>query len=277
MTDSNLLSADSHFAFGKNWLEYAQKIDEARIDQAVADLQRLAGRERFDGLSFLDIGCGSGLHALAAVRMGALRVVGVDIDADSVAASRGTLARFAPDSDARFEVVSVFDMSPETHGGFDVVYSWGVLHHTGDMYRALAVAASLVGGGGYAHGGFVQEDAVLRHVATHQTLVLAHHAKRPEAGHAFAHMAGAVGLERVEAAVRRESAKLRQSAWHGLLQRRARLDGRLSLRIDQPEGLPCFFCQTRVPCRARVRQDSGALPSGVAGIGLRRVHVRALA
>ncbi|HET9048726.1 MAG TPA: class I SAM-dependent methyltransferase [Chiayiivirga sp.] len=148
MTTSDLLSADSHFAFGKNWLDYAQKIDEARINQAVADLQRLAGRERFDGLSFLDIGCGSGLHALAAVRMGAVRVVGVDIDADSVAASRGTLAKFAPDGDARFEVVSVFDMSPETHGGFDVVYSWGVLHHTGDMYRALAVAASLVGGGG---------------------------------------------------------------------------------------------------------------------------------
>lgn len=145
MTTNDLLSADSHFAFGKNWLDYAQKIDEARITQAVIDLQRLSGLERFDGLSFLDIGCGSGLHALAAVRMGAVRVVGVDIDADSVAASRGTLAKFAPDADARFEVVSVFDMSPETHGGFDVVYSWGVLHHTGDMYRALAVAASLVG------------------------------------------------------------------------------------------------------------------------------------
>lgn len=144
MNPPDLLSAQSHFAFGKNWLDYARKIDEPKIAQAVADLQRLSGRERLDGLSFLDIGCGSGLHALAAIRMGATRVLGVDIDADSVAASRDTLARFAPDADARFEVVSVFDMTAQTHGGFDLVYSWGVLHHTGDMYRALAAAANLV-------------------------------------------------------------------------------------------------------------------------------------
>ncbi|MCD6679528.1 MAG: class I SAM-dependent methyltransferase [Burkholderiaceae bacterium] len=148
MTDQALLSADSHFAFGKNWLDYAQKIDEQKIGQAVSDLHRLSGRNSFDGLTFLDIGCGSGLHALAAIRMGALRVVGVDIDTDSVEASRGTLARFAPEADARFECVSVFSMSPEAFGGFDLVYSWGVLHHTGDMYRALTVAAHLVRPGG---------------------------------------------------------------------------------------------------------------------------------
>ncbi len=148
MSNQDLLSAESHFAFGKNWLDYAQKIDEAKIAQAVSDLQRLSGRNRFDGLSFLDIGCGSGLHSLAAIRMGAVRVVGVDIDPDSVEASRITLARFAPKADAQFDVVSVFDMRPETYGDFDWVYSWGVLHHTGDMRRALMVAASLVKPGG---------------------------------------------------------------------------------------------------------------------------------
>ena len=117
MAAQDLLSVESHFAFGKNWLDYARKIDDARIAQAVRDLQRLSGRESFEGMSFLDIGCGSGLHSLAAIRMGAQRVVGVDIDADSVAASRSTLARFAPEADARFEVVSVFDMRPESHGG----------------------------------------------------------------------------------------------------------------------------------------------------------------
>lgn len=148
MTTDDLLSAESHFAFGKNWLDYAEKIDNSRIAHAVADLQRLSGRERFDGLSFLDIGSGSGLHSIAAIRMGATRVFGVDIDADSVAASRGLVARFAPLADAQFEKTSVFDMTRETHGGFDLVYSWGVLHHTGDMYRALSAAASLVDSGG---------------------------------------------------------------------------------------------------------------------------------
>lgn len=148
MANPNLLSAESHFAFGKNWIDYARKIDEARIDQAIADLKRLSGRDRMDGMSFLDIGCGSGLHSLAAIRLGATRVVGVDIDADSIAASRSTLARFAPDAVARFEQVSIFDMNTETYGGYDLVYSWGVLHHTGDMYRALTAAAALVKPGG---------------------------------------------------------------------------------------------------------------------------------
>lgn len=144
MTDSDLLSAESHFAFGKNWLDYAQKIDEQKIGQAGSDLQRLSGRDRFDDLPVLDIGCGSGLHSLAAIRMGAARVIGVDIEADSVEASRQTLPRFAPQADARFGCVSVFDLSTAAHGGFDLVYSWGVLHHTGDMRRALTAAASLV-------------------------------------------------------------------------------------------------------------------------------------
>lgn len=142
--NDNLLDQKSHFAFGKNWLDYAAKIDEPKIARAVSDLQRLAGRERLDGLSFLDIGCGSGLHALAAIRLGAARVMGVDIDSDSVEASRRTLARFAPQANARFETRSVFDMLPEQFGGFDIVYSWGVLHHTGDMDRAITCAAALV-------------------------------------------------------------------------------------------------------------------------------------
>jgi 2-polyprenyl-3-methyl-5-hydroxy-6-metoxy-1,4-benzoquinol methylase len=148
MTTTDLLSAEAHFAFGKNWIDYAQKIDESKIAQAVADLQRLSGRKRFDGMSFLDIGCGSGLHSLAAVRMGAVRVVGVDIDADSITAARFTLGRFAPEADAHFAIESVFEMTTKTHGGYDLIYSWGVLHHTGDMRRALTVAASLVRPGG---------------------------------------------------------------------------------------------------------------------------------
>jgi SAM-dependent methyltransferase len=145
---SNLLEQETHFAFGKNWLDYAEKIDEVKVHQAMADLKRLNGGERLDGKTFLDIGCGSGLHALAAIRLGARSVSCVDIDPDSVQATKQTLDKFAPDIPAKINVVSVFDLSPEKHGTFDVVYSWGVLHHTGDMYRAIKKATDMVASDG---------------------------------------------------------------------------------------------------------------------------------
>jgi 2-polyprenyl-6-hydroxyphenyl methylase/3-demethylubiquinone-9 3-methyltransferase len=144
----SLRDRESHFAFGKNWLDYASKIDESRIRQAMDDLSRLGGGRALTGAAFLDIGCGSGLHSLAALRLGAARVVGLDIDEDSVAAATATIARFAPAAPARFAVRSVFELRPEELGCFDVVYSWGVLHHTGDMVAAIESAARLVSPGG---------------------------------------------------------------------------------------------------------------------------------
>src|SRR3546814_20790855 len=113
------------------------------------DSLRLLGcRQRLDGLSFLDIGCGSGLSALAAVRRGAGCVAGVDIDPDSVQAATNVFARFAPGLPADFEVCSVFEMTTADYGTFDLVYSWGVLHTNGDMVSAIDLAAALVGPGG---------------------------------------------------------------------------------------------------------------------------------
>lgn len=140
----NILEYESHFEFGKNWLDYSDKIDEAKILQAVEDLKRLNGGGSFHGKSFLDIGSGSGLHALAAIRMGAASITCVDIDPNSVEATSRTLAIHAPQTPANVYMASIFDMNPKVNGVFDVVYSWGVLHHTGDMYRALEAAAQLV-------------------------------------------------------------------------------------------------------------------------------------
>jgi 2-polyprenyl-3-methyl-5-hydroxy-6-metoxy-1,4-benzoquinol methylase len=127
----------AHFAFGENWADYAKLIDEPRIAQATEDVRRLLGD--LSGKSFLDIGCGSGLHALAAARLGAARVVAVDVDPKSVETAQRVLAGLAIPLDVR--AVSVFDLPDEQ---FDAVYSWGVLHHTGAMHEAMRKAARLV-------------------------------------------------------------------------------------------------------------------------------------
>lgn len=75
MTNKDLTRQDTHFAFGKNWASYAQKITRAQIDEAVTGLSRLLGGQRLEGKRLLDIGSGSGLHALAAFELGAAEVV----------------------------------------------------------------------------------------------------------------------------------------------------------------------------------------------------------
>jgi 2-polyprenyl-6-hydroxyphenyl methylase/3-demethylubiquinone-9 3-methyltransferase len=137
------------FAFGRNWRSFVGAVDERALARAETGLKALLGRERLDGLSFLDIGCGSGLSSLAARRLGA-RVVGFDYDADSVAASEALRARFRPDDgDWRIERGSALDADYLRQlGTFDIVYSWGVLHHTGDMWRAFDLVRHLVVPGG---------------------------------------------------------------------------------------------------------------------------------
>lgn len=140
----NLKTADSHFAFGKNWASYATLIGDSQIGEATKGLLKLIPAEEFQKRSFLDIGCGSGLHALAASRLGVARITAVDIDADSVATTRHVLAGRNLDTPWHTEQISVFNLDPGQLGTFDIVYSWGVLHHTGSMWEAVAKAAAMV-------------------------------------------------------------------------------------------------------------------------------------
>jgi len=144
----NLRDLETHFEFGLNWLEYANKVTTKDVEESQKGLNRLLLDQSLDGKSFLDIGCGSGIHSLAALIEGAARVVSCDIDPKSVEATRALARKFAPSAPLQIEQKSVFDLSPADLGKFDVVYSWGVLHHTGDLYKALNKAGEMVEHGG---------------------------------------------------------------------------------------------------------------------------------
>ncbi len=137
---------DAQFEFGRNWADFAERLSPAAVEQAVAGLQRLVPDGELAGKEVLDIGCGSGLHAVAALRLGAARVTAIDVDAEAVATAERVLARYAPGAAWSVSQRSVFAI--EDLPRFPIVYSWGVLHHTGDMRRAIRCAAARVTPGG---------------------------------------------------------------------------------------------------------------------------------
>src|SRR5918911_286314 len=119
------------FEFGRNWAKFLALLNEQRIADAENSLRQMLECEDLKGRSFLDIGSGSGLFSLAARRLGA-RVHSFDYDPHSVACTMELRRRFCPEDAAwTVETGSALDADYlKRLGRFDVVYSWGVLHHT---------------------------------------------------------------------------------------------------------------------------------------------------
>lgn len=145
MTGNLSNTSEMRFAFGDNWRQFLAVLDDDRIAEAERSLKKMLDVERLDGRSFLDIGSGSGLFSLAARRLGA-RVRSFDYDPQSVACTEELRRRyFADDAEWLIDRGSALDpayMAPL--GRFDVVYSWGVLHHTGAMWVAIEHAMGRV-------------------------------------------------------------------------------------------------------------------------------------
>ena len=140
------VSQGKRFEFGKNWSQFLTILDEERIARAERSLQSMLEVKNISGKTFLDIGSGSGLFSLAARRLGA-QVYSFDYDPLSVACTNELKRRYFPgDSDWIIGEGSVLDEDfLKPLGKFDIVYSWGVLHHTGAMWQALEHVSHSVG------------------------------------------------------------------------------------------------------------------------------------
>lgn len=135
------------FDFGQNWQEFSENsLSSAKVAQARDHFRELLAGVPLAGKTFLDIGFGQGLSLLLAHQAGA-RVTGIDINpkcAEVVARNKPVVGVTEP---IETHVGSILDPAAVVQLGgrtFDVVHSWGVLHHTGAMYKAIDQACGLV-------------------------------------------------------------------------------------------------------------------------------------
>lgn len=143
------VASGERFEFGANWAQFLNVLNDERIELAEQSLRTMLGVEDLKEKRFLDIGSGSGLFSLVARRLGAT-VHSFDYDPQSVACTAELKRRYYPDDpDWTVEQGSALDKDYlHTLGEWDIVYSWGVLHHTGDMWQALENVVPLVRSGG---------------------------------------------------------------------------------------------------------------------------------
>ncbi len=145
------------FDFGSNWKRFATyQLTTARVEDAFSTFQQLTDGIDLESASVLDVGFGQGLSALCAARLGA-NVVCLDLDSECAEALELTSRFFAPEVRQRLkvEIGSIVSdsmlrtLERNQPGGYDVVHSWGVLHHTGQLEQAFANCVSLVRPGGF--------------------------------------------------------------------------------------------------------------------------------
>lgn len=138
------------FSFGRNWQTFLRSFDEERLKIAELSLMEFLNMPDLRGRSFLDVGCGSGLFSYAAFKLGAKSIVSFDLDPFSVECCKYLCERANNPPHWKVCEGSALDTDFLSRlGNFDIVYSWGVLHHTGKMWNAIERTAGLVNPGGY--------------------------------------------------------------------------------------------------------------------------------
>ena len=148
-THQQEVKSGERFEFGKNWKNFLNTVSVLEIQNAAKDIKEWLGTESLTGKKILDIGSGSGIHSSVFYKMGAKELLSFDYDNESVEATKKIWQNAGSPDNWKVIQGSILDKEfLKSLGLFDIVYSWGVLHHTGNMWQAIENSISLVQPGG---------------------------------------------------------------------------------------------------------------------------------
>jgi SAM-dependent methyltransferase len=137
------------FSFGENWRSFVDTISEGSISRAMSDIEDWLGQDAIAGKSVLDVGSGSGIHSLCFFKLGAKEILSLDVDPYSVESTRLLWEKAGRPANWTVTQGSILDRDfVDGLGKHEIVYSWGVLHHTGSMWEAIENTCTLVDSGG---------------------------------------------------------------------------------------------------------------------------------
>lgn len=133
--------SEAGVATGHTWTQFQRAVPE--FEKNFLDIASPLAPGDFTGKLVLDAGCGFGRHALFAARYGA-EVVAIDNSADAVASCKENLG-----GAVRAHVIQGdVERPPLRRGAFELVFSYGVLHHVRDAQAAFRTLGELVAPGG---------------------------------------------------------------------------------------------------------------------------------
>jgi ubiquinone/menaquinone biosynthesis C-methylase UbiE len=125
---------------------YFDRIEDYRYNVYATWMKGAIGFDSYSGKRLLEVGCGTGTDLLQFARGGS-RVVGVDLTPRSIEITRQRFRVY--DLDGEFAIGDAENLAfPDN--SFDVVYSFGVIHHTPDTRRAVSEFHRVLKPGGRA-------------------------------------------------------------------------------------------------------------------------------
>tara|TARA_B100000686_G_C16802020_1_gene986778 strand:+ start:5584 stop:6552 length:969 start_codon:yes stop_codon:yes gene_type:complete len=134
--------------FGGLWNNYNDKLfeDSVSLFNERLDLSRF-DKHWFRDKVCLDAGCGGGRATIGMARLGAKKVIGVDVGGEGLENAK---MRSSSLDNVEFKETSIIEL-PFKDNEFDMVWCSGVVHHTIDQYKALNEITRVTKIGGYVY------------------------------------------------------------------------------------------------------------------------------